>query len=68
VEISGGGDLGGLHRLRAVDGAVEFRAEEGDGGGPAEDDEEREGDEGFHVCGASMNLADLLLFVKHLSH
>ena len=39
------GDLGGFDRLWAVDGAVEFGTAEGDGGGPAEDDDEREGDE-----------------------
>ena len=40
----------GLDWLGAVNSAVEFRATERDDGGPAEDDEGGEGDEGFHVC------------------
>ena len=43
----------GLDGLRAVDGAVEFRAAEGDDGEPAEDDDGGEGDEGFHGRGIS---------------
>ena len=43
----------GLDRLRAVDGAGQFRTTEGDDGEPAEDDE---GDQCFHVREA-INLA-----------
>ena len=60
--------LGGLDWLRAVDGAGQFRTAEGDDGEPAEDDDERESDEGLHVFGgASMTLADCSALVKHLS-
>ena len=53
---------------RVLDGAGQFRTAEGDDGQPAEDDDEREGDEGLHgFGGASMTLADCSSLVKHLS-